>query len=110
MGWLNAAPAKELIQKGQNSLNLGAVHRHDGRSTKAGAEPPATHFTAFPTLTSSPIRSTKAGAKPPATLQHVAIEGLLEVRSTKAGAETPATRARHGLRPPCQASLNEGRG
>ena len=42
MGWLNAAPAKELIQKGQNSLNLGAVHRHDGRSTKAGAETPAT--------------------------------------------------------------------
>ena len=40
MGWLNAAPAKELIQKGQNNLNLGAVHRHDGRSTKAGAEPP----------------------------------------------------------------------
>ena len=63
------------------------------RSTKAGAETPATHPSPDP-YTAHVVRSTKAGAETPAT-HHVAprMRTILQ-RSTKAGAETPATLVR----------------
>ena len=61
------------------------------RSTKAGAETPATPLSIGSVRVNSVSRSTKAGAETPATLfGHLGARDLLD-RSTKAGAETPAT-------------------
>ncbi len=60
------------------------------RSTKAGAETPATR----PRVVGGrrgPHRSTKAGAETPATQRKVLVLRPSHGRSTKAGAETPAT-------------------
>ena len=91
---------------------------HEVRSTKAGAETPATRLRIPDPIPADVLRSTKAGAETPATLctpprlVEVDVESLnegrgrdpgdtraygadfkdLEERSTKAGAETPATR------------------
>ena len=64
------------------------------RSTKAGAETPATPLTVLAPCSSGDKRSTKAGAETPATQVvhlHVAPDLRSQQRSTKAGAETPAT-------------------
>ena len=62
------------------------------RSTKAGAETPATPGSGVG-LSSSFPRSTKAGAETPATPRRMPRPGPGSTRSTKAGAETPATQA-----------------
>ena len=56
------------------------------------------------------VRSTKAGAETPATRRVPVVHVLIDRRSTKAGAETPATRRdpREGYR--TSTTLNEGRG
>ena len=59
----------------------------------------------------APERSTKAGAETPATQDVRRIRRAGPQRSTKAGAETPATLRNVGVeRQPVRASLNEGRG
>ena len=60
------------------------------RSTKAGAETPATRDVG-PGTRAARLRSTKAGAETPATQVHAVAQVLDLPRSTKAGAETPAT-------------------
>ena len=105
------------------------------RSTKAGAETPATQVEKPPFGSGVIPRSTKAGAETPATpgVQGLASHdgnlaqrrpgprprrhygGLIRddrvrVRSTKAGAETPATRGITPRRWAWSTSLNEGRG
>ena len=79
------------------------------RSTKAGAETPATRHLRTDRVVGH-ARSTKAGAETPATLvAHHLMDGT-EARSTKAGAETPATPPRSGPCAGATGSLNEGRG
>ena len=66
------------------------------RSTKAGAETPATPDPESGVLPLAHGRSTKAGAETPATPLRIEAPLILqEPRSTKAGAETPATRDRY---------------
>ena len=60
------------------------------RSTKAGAETPATHHL-LDVMVTLDHRSTKAGAETPATLGCHRNRRVALPRSTKAGAETPAT-------------------
>ena len=104
------------------------------RSTKAGAETPATPC-GWDRHDVPSVRSTKAGAETPATLEtiHGKLCGFSALnegrgrdpgdtaraarcesareRSTKAGAETPATRPRSSFAPPrTPLPLNEGRG
>ena len=109
-------------------------NKHDcDRSTKAGAETPATRLDRRLDVGIA-YRSTKAGAETPATHEYASEERTVQPRSTKAGAETPAThdlphapdaairaQRRPGPRPrrhpygplpadPGPSSLNEGRG
>ena len=55
-------------------------------------------------------RSTKAGAQTPATLLNGENRTPACIRSTKAGAQTPATRRFSSGRLPSSTALNEGRG
>ena len=56
------------------------------------------------------LRSTKAGAETPATHHIPWVHCLMLQRSTKAGAETPATHGTGNYWAPIRRSLNEGRG
>ena len=85
---------------------LGRTHR---RSTKAGAEAPATHAGSGYAV-GRRARSTKAGAEAPATRAGAADRVAPRRRSTKAGAEAPATPAGAARFLPRFAPLNEGRG
>ncbi len=80
-----------------------------GRSTKAGAETPATQLDQRDLLARLK-RSTKAGAETPATQSTVSsILAISRVRSTKAGAETPATPRGCSATTILGCPLNEGR-
>ena len=80
------------------------------RSTKAGAETPATPLARGGDILEVVVRSTKAGAETPATRLQTGEHGLHRGRSTKAGAETPATPRLADPRRASSTTLNEGRG
>ena len=91
---------------------VGGCGKVSIRSTKAGAETPATPPAGNAALECPETRSTKAGAETPATLHGLVVVPFHHPRSTKAGAETPATLAmpRGNGRVQPAGALNEGRG
>ena len=80
-------PRRQLAGTGRTGPGNG------GRSTKAGAETPATALDGCLVAFDSG-RSTKAGAETPATDAGRSHRAYTPTRSTKAGAETPATARR----------------
>ena len=96
--WFLCAQRRPGPRPRRHRYRRGGHGDNGGRSTKAGAETPATRLPELPGRDHEIMRSTKAGAETPAT----PVSGRSacyprHLRSTKAGAETPATHEAHLL-------------
>ena len=89
------AQRRPELKPRRHQIHVAPVDGADlhGRSTKAGAQAPATPVPAEPGAGCF-VRSTKAGAQAPATLDGDPADSARGAsRSTKAGAQAPATRS-----------------